>query len=129
MDNEKKLNAEMDTYRDLARKNKKIDVAALAVSALESNRARLVPPGQRRMAYLVSLGLPPLGLLFAAKYYIYSAEDDARRVANICVILTVISLLSAWLIGKLFLGGIAGNSGQLDQLQNIDLNNFKGLIN
>jgi len=127
MDQEKKLEQEFDQLQNLAKDNKKIDVASLMLSALESQNQNLVSKKLRRWAYLISLGLPPLGLLFAIKFY-FSTEDDAKRVAKICIFLTIISLLFLWLFSKMFFSSTINNLNinQIQQLQNQDLQNLIG---
>lgn len=127
MDQEKKLEQEFDQLQNLAKDNKKIDVASLMLSALESQNQNLVSKKLKRWAYLISLGLPPLGLLFAIKFY-FSIEDDAKRVAKICIFLTIVSLLFLWLFGKMFFSSTINNLNinQIQQLQNQDLQNLIG---
>lgn len=127
MDQEKKLEQEFDQLQNLAKDNKKIDVASLMLSALESQNQNLVSKKLRRWAYLISLGLPPLGLLFAIKFY-FSTEDDAKRVAKICIFLTIVSLLLLWLFSKMFFSSTINNLNinQIQQLQNQDLQNLIG---
>src|SRR3989344_3654009 len=85
--NEDKLAKELEVYKELASKDKKIDVASLVINALQKQEANLLSTGEKRWAYLISLGLPPFGLIFAAKFY-YSGKDDGHTAAWICIALT-----------------------------------------
>jgi hypothetical protein len=51
----------------------------------------------RRWAYLISLALPPFGLIFAYKFY-KSETKDGLDNAMICVVLTCVSLVLYGLI-------------------------------
>jgi len=109
MDREKEAVKKIEQYRELAEKHKDIDVAALMISALEQTRQEEVAAKKKRWAYLVSVGLPPLGLLVAVRYY-FSDKADGKRVALICVILTIVAALIAWGVTSLMLSGL-GTAG------------------
>jgi hypothetical protein len=97
--NEEKLNKEFEVYRELAKQNKKIDVASLMINALQKQDSNSLSDKQKRWAYLISLGLPPFGLLFAAKFY-YSGKDDGEHAAWICTVLTAVSVLLFVVLAK-----------------------------
>jgi hypothetical protein len=97
--NEEKLEKQIEQYRELAKKDKKIDVASLMLNALQQHEANLIPIKQKRWAYLISLGIPPVGFLFALNFLL-SDKDDRNSTALMCVILTVVSVILAILIGK-----------------------------
>lgn len=123
MPSEDKLSNQFKTYENLAKENKKIDVAALMIDALQSQERNYVSAKQKKWAYLISIGLPPLGLLFALKYY-YSEKSDAKHVANVCVVLTIISLLLTWFsIQFLF----SSSGVEMNQIEHIDLNQLRDL--
>ena len=115
MDAEKEAAKKIELYHELAKEDRHIDAAALMINALEQAQQEEVAAKKKRWAYLVSVSLPPFGLFYAARYF-FSGKSDGKRVALICVILTVISLLAAWLIGKMFLES-AGM--QLQQIQTL----------
>ena len=115
MDQDKKLEQQFKEFQELAKENKNIDVAALMLNAVANQNKNLVSSRQKKWAYLVSVGFPPFGLLFALKFY-FSGEDDAKSVANICVLLTLVSLILFWAIAKMIFSG-AGVS--LEQIQKI----------
>lgn len=122
----KKLNKEFAAYEDLAKDNKKIDVAALMINALQNQDRNLVSFKQRKWAYLISVSLPPLGLICALKFY-FSDEADAKHVANVCVLLTILSVLSYWLIDKMIFSSGGINNEQMQQIQNFNVNDIKNL--
>ena len=121
---EKKLEKQIEQFQELAKENKNIDIGALMLNALEHRNQNLVSAKWKRWAYIISISLPPLGLLFAAKYY-FSSEDDAKQVANICVLLTVVSVLLFVLLGKIIFSS-AGVS--LDQIQQIKPQDMQQLL-
>ena len=117
---DKKLEQQINEYAELAKENKKIDVASLMLSALKNESKNLVPVKTKRWAYLVSLGVPPFGLLFALKFY-FSEEDDARQVANICILLTAVSVLLFWLMAKAAFSGSGASINQIEQIKPADI--------
>lgn len=124
--NEQKVLDELEQYRELAKQGQKVDLATLAINALQTAPANFVPHSQKRWAYLISLGFPPFGLLFALKFY-FSGKDDGKKSALICVVLTVLSLLLVWLFFKLLLSSIGTTN--LNQLQNMNANDLQQLLN
>ena len=123
MNKDEKLAEQINTYAQLAQENKNIDAAVLMMNAVQNQNRNMVSARAKKWAYLISIGAPPFGLLFALKYY-FSSEDDARTVAYICVILTVVSLLGLWLFGKLF---FSGSGSSLEQIQQIKPEDLQGL--
>ena len=116
MDSDKKLEEQVSEYAQMAKANPKIDAAMLMMSALENQKASVVSPSAKRWAYLVSIGLPPVGLLFALNYFMKD-EEDAKQVAWVCVILTVVSIILFWLFAK----ALFSSSGtSLEQIQQIN---------
>lgn len=117
---ETKLEQTIEEYKKLGEQNKNVDVAALMLNALKTEKENLVSPKMRKWAYLVSIGAPPLGLLFALKLY-FSSEDDAKHVANVCIILTVISVLLFWLSAKIFFSSSGTSLQQIQQIKPADI--------
>ena len=112
---DERLEKQVSEYAKLAKEDSKIDVAALMLNAL-SQKENVVSSKMKKWAYLISIGLPPFGLLFALKFYLFSEEDDASHVGNICIILTVISVAFIWITMKM----IFSSSGtSMDQIQQI----------
>lgn len=109
---EDKLAKELETYRQLAKNDKKIDVASLAISAMLQQESNVLTLKEKRWAYLISIGVPPFGLFFAFKFY-FSGKDDGEQAAWICALLTAVSLLSFVLIGKILLSSSGTNVNQI----------------
>lgn len=110
-----KLERQVNEYAKLAEENPNIDAASLIINAL-NQKENVVSSKLKKWAYLISIGLPPFGLLFALKFYLFSEEDDAARVGNICIILTIISVAFIWITMKM----IFSSSGtSMDQIQQI----------
>jgi len=133
-DAEKEAERKLKEFDEIIKNGAGVDKAALALAALDSAQsADLVSPKARRWAYLVSIGLPPFGLLFAIRYF-FSAKQNAKSVAIVCVVLTVLGGFLVWLSLKSFQSVIplsmTGqlNTGQLniDQL-NMGQLNMEGL--
>ena len=123
MDQEKKLEKELQRYQELRKENPNLDVGTLMMNAIQNRKTNLVSPRGKKWAYLISIGLPPFGLLFALRYF-FGPEDDAKQAAWVCVLLTVISILSLWLFGKLL---FAGSGTSIDQLQQIKPSDIREL--
>ena len=118
--NEDKLAKELEVYKELASKDKKIDVASLVINALQKQEANLLSTSEKRWAYLISLGLPPFGLIFAAKFY-YSGKDDGHTAAWICIALTGMSVLLFFLLGSAILSSSGASLNQIQQIQPSDI--------
>ncbi len=122
--NEKKLEKEIEVYKELAAKDKKIDIAALMINSLQKDRTNLVPDKARRWAYFVSLLVPPVGIFLAINFY-FSDKDDAKIVGHTCVALTVVSIITTVLLAK----AIFSTSGvDLNQIQQIKPGDIQQLI-
>jgi Na+-driven multidrug efflux pump len=105
MDDEK-LKQEIETYKELASKDKKIDVATLMINALQKHQVNLLPIAQKRWAYLFSLAIPPLGIFFVVKFYL-SDKEDGTQAAVMCLILTIVSIVLTVVLIKGLLSGMA----------------------
>ena len=68
--------------------------------------------------YLGSLLLPPLGLWWAFKYY-RIPDGKGKKIAIICSVLTIISLLIAFYLWQIFTAGITQQINS--QMNNADL--------
>lgn len=120
MDSEQKLQEQVNEYANLGKHNPNVDVSMLMLNALRNQNKNMVSSKAKRWAFGISLGLPPLGFLAALKYY-FSSEDDARQVANICVILTILSLAAVWLFAKMVFSGSGANLQQIEQIKPSDI--------
>ncbi len=118
MDREEKLAQDIAKVRQLAKENEGIDANMLVMNALKIPGGQFVSARTKRWAFLISLAVPPFGLLFAVKYFL-SSETDAKTVGWICVGLTVFSTLLAWITFSFMLSGTS-----LEQIQQINPNDF-----
>jgi len=123
MDPDQKLSQEVSEYAALAKENPNVDVSMLMMNALQNQKQNVVSPKAKRWAYTISLGVPPLGLFLALKYYM-GDEDDGKQVAWVCVILTVISVVLFWLGSKLL---FSGSGTSIDSISKIKLNQIQEL--
>lgn len=112
---DEKLDEIVKEYAELA-KDKNVDVASLMINALQQREQNRINPKTKRWAYLISIGLPPLGYLFAL-WFFFREESDAKTAAYICVALTTFSLILSIIFFKAILSG-SGTS--LEEIQRID---------
>lgn len=120
MDREKKLEEQISEYHELAKEDKDVDVAALMMNALENQDQKMVPKKSKKWAYLVSVGFPPFGLLFALRYY-FGNEDDGKTVALICVILTVVSVAVFVILFQSLISGSGTSPDAIKQIKPSDI--------
>ncbi|HEX5429717.1 MAG TPA: hypothetical protein VFX17_01385 [Patescibacteria group bacterium] len=112
--NENELGSQLKIYTELRKENKDINVAALALAALADHQSNLLTPKEKRIAYLISLSLPPFGALYALKFYT-SGKSDGKTAAYMCLGLTVASILSLFLITGLMFKSSGLSTQQLEQ--------------
>src|SRR6185369_1354563 len=112
-----------EVYSELGKQNPKVDVAMLMMNALTNEKQNSVSVKAKRWAYLVSLGLPPFGFLFALKFF-WGEEDDAKSVAWTCIVLTIIAVFLFWVGGKLLLSGSGSSLEQIQQIKPKDVQQF-----
>ncbi len=120
MNSDKKLEAQINEYQQVAKENPKVDVGMLMLNALQNQKQNMVSPKTKKWAYLISVGVPPFGLLFALKYY-FSDEDDAAEVMWTCIILTALAGLIFWITIKLFFSGSGASIQQIEQIKPADI--------
>lgn len=125
MNAEKKLEGQIAAYAAIAKDNKNIDVVALMASAFEQQRRDEVDAKKKRRAYLVSILLPPFGLIYAFRWY-FSGKTDGKRVARYCVVFTIGGLLIGWLIGSAMVGNTM--IGSLDQIEQVNIEDIRSLL-
>ncbi len=123
---EQDVEKKIQDYQELAKSNKNIDVASLMISALAQAQQDEIEEKKKKRAYLVSVVVPPFGLLYAVRYY-FSGKSDGKHVAKVCTLLTAISLLIAWLIGKAMFSGVGGDAA-IQQAQNINVDDIRRLL-
>lgn len=120
MDPNQKLERQFQDYQNLAKENKNIDVASLMLNAIQNQNQNVVSSKTKKWAYLISVGLPPFGLLFALKFY-FSEEDDAKNVAYMCIVLTIVSVLLFYFLMKVVLSGSGTSLQQIQQIKPSDI--------
>lgn len=120
---EEKLEKQFKDFQEVAKENKNVDVAALMVSALQvsDSSKKTSGIGSRRWAYLISLGAPPFGLFFVLKYY-FGDDEDGRQAAFICVILTLIGGVLAWVLFSSVLSSSHTSLQQIEQITPSEIN-------
>lgn len=124
MANDEKLTKQLAEYHELAKVDKKIDVASLMINALQSQELNNLSGKQKRWAYLISLAVPPFGLIFAIKFY-YSGKDDGEQAAWICGALTAFSIFVFILFARLI---FTGSGLSLDQVNKIKPSDIQQLV-
>ena len=127
MDNEKKIEKNIAIYQELGKENKNINMAALMMSTLAQAQQDEIEQSKKKKAYLISVVMPPFGLFYAVRYF-FSGKDDGKHVALMCVLFTVISLLSAWAIGALLLSGAGGTATNAPSALNVNVDDLRNLL-
>jgi uncharacterized membrane-anchored protein len=123
---EQLVESRMKEYAEATKDSANVDKAALAMAALESVQLESgVSVKRKKTLYMLSLCLPPIGFAFAAWYY-FSKKIDGKRVALICVILTVISGLLAWLVWAVVASSLPPQTAQ--QIQSLNPDDTNSLI-
>ncbi len=118
---EQDLNKKIEDYSALAKENPNIDVGLLMSTALTNEDKALSEKKSYRWPYLIALGLPPFGLLFAIKYYL-SGDDQDKSAANICVALTVVSILMFYGFTRILFTSSSTSVEQIQQIKPSDIN-------
>lgn len=116
MNSEKELADQVEVISQLAKENKNVDAAALMLNALQTSQKNLVSARAKKWVYVISIGAPPLGLLFALRYY-FGSEDDAKQVAFTCVALTVVAVGLLLLFTKMFMSGTGVSLQEIEHIK------------
>jgi hypothetical protein len=124
MSNDEELAKKVAEYQAAAKNNPNINMGMLMINALQSEHQNQVSSKAKKWAYLISISAPPVGLLFALKYFMFSDENDAREVAWTCTILTVITLAVVWFTTKLIFSGSGASIEQIQQIKPSDIIQF-----
>ncbi|MFA5872234.1 MAG: hypothetical protein WC858_05990 [Parcubacteria group bacterium] len=119
MDQDKKIEERISQFQALGKEDKNVDVAKLMMYSLDQKR-NFLSAKRKYWSYIISLSLPPVGFLIALKYY-FDEEEDARHVANICIILTLIALLLTWVSLKMIFSGTGTDLNQIQQINPKDI--------
>lgn len=71
-------------------------------------------------AYILSIGLPPIGIYYFIKYFFFVEDKSARKAAVISFILTLVSLfLSIWLMQAVFTQSLPNSTENLDFMKEL----------
>lgn len=121
MSSDSDLAQKVKEYQEAAKNNPNVDIGALMLNALQSQDQNKVSSKAKKWAYLISISIPPFGLLFALKYFMFSDESDAQEVAWTCVALTAICVFIFWIGGKLLLSSSGTSVEQIQQIKPSDI--------
>ncbi len=116
---DEKLEELVSEYASLA-SDKNIDTGALLMDALQRQDQNNIDSKTKRWAYMISIGVPPFGLLFAAWFY-FSDKNDGKSSAIICFVLTAVSLIAGFILLKAILSGSGVSTQQLQQIKPSDV--------
>jgi hypothetical protein len=117
---DKDLENQIKTFSELGKENPNVDVNMLMMNALQNENAKKTSSKSYRWPYLISIGLPPFGLLFAAKYY-WNGDEEDKHAANICVILTILSIVVVYIFGKMMFSTSGTSLEQIQQIKPQDI--------
>ena len=120
---EEELAGQIAQIQALAKDNPAINAAGMIARLLEQHQSSGIPNKMRIRAFLVSVLFPPFGLYYVVKFML-RPERDARRLALICFLLTAGTLIFLWAMLNIILAPYAG---QLEQIQNLDLEQIQEL--
>ena len=122
MTSEEKIAEQIKAYQEAAKDSPKVDVASLMINALEQSAQNRISSKQKHWAYLIALSAPPLGLIFAAKFWFVDAEkEDSRNAAYICIGLTVFSIVLFMVFMKIFFSSSGTSVQQIEQIHPSDI--------
>lgn len=117
---DKKLEEIVSEYAELA-KDKNVDAAALMINALQQQDQNKLSSKSKRWAYLISLGVPPVGYLLGLYYYFMKDESDAKTTAYLCFALTTVSLLLTVVFFNVILSSSGTSLKQIEQIKPTDI--------
>lgn len=115
------LSKKIEEYSKLASEDPNVDINTLMMNALEAEHKKASEKKSYRMAYLISVGAPPFGLLFAVKYFM-SGEEKDKNAAFACLILTALSIIFLVGLTKLFFSSSGTSLNQIQQIKPSDIN-------
>jgi hypothetical protein len=120
MSTEEEIAEKLAEYQEMAKSDPSIDVASLMMSAFDTVDKNLLTAKEKRIAYFVSLLVPPFGLIFVVKFYL-SEKSDGKSTAIICAVLTLISLVAGMVFIKAFTSTAGVNLQQIEQIKPGDI--------
>ncbi len=117
---DKDLEKKIETYQELGKENPNVDVSMLMMNALQNESGNKASSKSYRLPYLVSIGLPPFGLIYAVKYY-FSGDENDKQAAKICLLLTIVSVIVIYISGKLIFSSSGTSLQQIEQIKPQDI--------
>ncbi|HEX3095585.1 MAG TPA: hypothetical protein VHQ20_00515 [Patescibacteria group bacterium] len=116
---DEKLESLVNEYAELA-KDKNIDAAALLGNALLQDQENKTSTKVKRWAYLISISVPPSGILIGLYFY-FSDKSDGKQTAYVCIGVTLFSLLLSYFIFKAVISGSGASVQQIEQIKPSDI--------
>lgn len=113
---DEQLAKQIKEYQDLGKENPNVDVNMLMMNALTTENKKFENRKSYKWPYIIALGLPPLGLIFSIKYYFFSDDEEDKRAGNICVLLTVLSVVLLLVMGKIMFSTAGVTPQQIEQI-------------
>jgi hypothetical protein len=107
----------LQSIQQIAQSDPHIDATALMISALEQEHVDQTETKHKRWAYVISLGLPPIGYGIAIYYRFFSSKKDAFRIAWWCIGLTTFSIIISAFTLKVILNAATQVTGQQFNVQ------------
>ena len=108
------------TFRELGKENPNVNVNLLMMNALETESEKKTSGKSYKWPYLISVGIPPFGLIYVFKYY-FSEDENDQRAAKICLFLTVISIIAFFAFSKALFSGSGTSLQQIEQIKPSDI--------
>lgn len=117
---DKELEQKVKEYADLKKENPDIDVNTLMLSALEAEHKKFENRKSYKWSYIISVSLPPVGIIYAIKYLLSSEEQD-KNAAYICLALTVVSIIFVVFLSYIFTSSTGVDVRQIQQITPADI--------
>ncbi len=108
------------TFRELSKENPNVNVNLLMMNALETESEKKTSARSYKWPYLISVGIPPFGLIYVFKYY-FSDDENDQRAAKICLLLTIISVIAFFAFSKALFSGSDTSVQQIEQIKLQDI--------
>lgn len=95
-------------------------VAAAGQLEIDNQKERLQKKTSYWKEYIYSVFLAPIGVYYFVKYFFFAREDDSRKAAVICLVLTIASIVvNVWLILVFLNQPIPGGNQNLEMLKEL----------
>lgn len=117
---DQELEQKVKEYADLKKENPDIDVNTLMLSALEAEHRKFENRKSYKWPYIISVSLPPIGAIYAIKYFL-SGEEQDKNAAYICLALTAVSILFVVFLSYNFTSSSGVDVRQIQQITPADI--------